>query len=67
MSAPEFRASTNDLVPDLAMVPKLLMSSLRVMPIPLSQMVSVLLVLSGITLMNMFSSLCNSSGFSMPF
>eukprot|EP00408_Alexandrium_pacificum_P064609 CAMPEP_0171171618 /NCGR_PEP_ID=MMETSP0790-20130122/9307_1 /TAXON_ID=2925 /ORGANISM="Alexandrium catenella, Strain OF101" /LENGTH=45 /DNA_ID= /DNA_START= /DNA_END= /DNA_ORIENTATION= len=44
-------ASMKALVPDLAMVPKLLMSSFFVMPMPESSMVIVELVLSGMILM----------------
>ena len=50
------------LVPDLAMVPKLLIKSVLDIPIPESHMVKVLLVLSGIILMNNFSSFFNTDG-----
>lgn len=43
MSAPALRASMKALVPDLAMVPRLLTRSALVMPIPESSMVRVLL------------------------
>lgn len=43
MSAPALRASMKALVPDLAMVPKLLTRSALVMPIPESSIVKVLL------------------------
>jgi hypothetical protein len=52
----------NCLVPDLAIVPKLLIKSLLVIPIPESQIVKVLLVLSGMILMKSFSSLANTLG-----
>ena len=51
ISAPADRASMNALVPDLAIVPKLLIMSALVIPIPESMMVSVLESLSGIILM----------------
>lgn len=44
------------LVPDLAIVPKLLMSSYLFIAIPVSQTVRVLLVLSGIILILKFGS-----------
>ncbi len=44
------------LIPDLAMVPKLLINSCLVIPIPVSQIVKVLLVLSGIILILKFGS-----------
>jgi len=47
MSAPAEIASMKPLVPDLAIVPRLLMSSALVIPIPVSIMVRVLLVLLG--------------------
>jgi len=47
------------LVPDLAIVPRLLINSYLVIPIPVSQMVKVLLVLSGITLILKFGSTSN--------
>ena len=43
-------ASMNALVPDFAMVPRLLISSFLVMPMPESSMVKVEFVLSGIIL-----------------
>jgi hypothetical protein len=46
-SAPAARASMNSLVPDLAMVPRLLTRSDLVIPMPLSMIESVLLALSG--------------------
>ncbi len=51
------------LVPDLAMVPRLLTRSALVMPMPVSMMVRVLSALLGVILM--YSSLpeSNSSGF----
>ena len=51
MSAPADRASMNAFVPDLAMVPRLLIMSALVIPIPESMMVSVLESLSGMILM----------------
>jgi hypothetical protein len=50
ISAPELRASMKALVPDLAMVPRLLIISSLDIPIPVSQTVRVLLVLSGVIL-----------------
>ena len=47
MSPPAAIASMKALVPDLAIVPKLLMSSFLVMPMPESSMVNVEFVLSG--------------------
>ena len=46
MSAPACSASMNTLVPDLAMVPRLLIMSVLVMPMPVSSIVSVLFALS---------------------
>jgi hypothetical protein len=46
MSAPACSASMNALVPDLAIVPRLLIMSALVMPMPVSSIVSVLLALS---------------------
>ena len=62
MSAPALCNSMNSLVPDLAMVPRLETKSFLVIPIPESQMVRVLLVLSGIILMNNFSSFLRTLG-----
>jgi len=62
MSAPAETASMNALVPDLAMVPKLFISSDLVMPMPVSHIVSVLLVLSGIILISRFGSVSSYSG-----
>ena len=50
MTIPLNRKLPGALVPDLAMVPKLLINSFFVMPIPESSMVSVELVLSGMIL-----------------
>ena len=44
------------LVPDLAIVPRFLISSDLVMPIPESQIVSVLFALSGMIVMNISGS-----------
>ncbi len=44
---PEAKASMKALVPDLAMVPKLLIISFLVIPIPVSWMINWLLDLSG--------------------
>ena len=52
MSAPAERASMKALVPDLAMVPRLLIMSALVIPIPESMMVRVLASVSGMSLMN---------------
>jgi len=57
ISAPVLRASMKAFVPDLAIVPKLLINSYLVMPIPVSQIVKVLFVLSGITLILKFGSI----------
>lgn len=46
MSAPAEMASMNALVPDFAIVPRFVIRSDLVMPIPVSRMVSVLLILS---------------------
>ena len=62
MSAPAEMASMKALVPDLAMVPKLLINSALVIPIPVSQRVRVLLVLSGMILMPRFGSVSSCSG-----
>ena len=51
MSAPAERASMKALVPDLAMVPRLLIMSALVMPTPESMMVRVLASVSGMILM----------------
>uniref|UniRef100_A0A1A9WG30 Uncharacterized protein n=1 Tax=Glossina brevipalpis TaxID=37001 RepID=A0A1A9WG30_9MUSC len=51
MSAPACKASIKALVPDFAMVPKLLTKSDLVMPIPVSMIVKVPAVLLGISLM----------------
>jgi len=59
ISAPDERASMKALVPDLAMVPKLLINSYLVIPIPVSQRVKVLLVLFGIILILKFGSISN--------
>lgn len=56
ISAPDEMASIKALVPDLAIVPKLLISSYLVIPIPVSQIVKVLFVLSGIILILKFGS-----------
>ena len=47
MSAPAWSASMKAFVPDLAIVPRLLIRSALVMPMPVSTMVKVLLALSG--------------------
>lgn len=47
ISAPCARAYMNALVPDLAIVPRLVMSSCFVIPIPVSLRVRVLVALSG--------------------
>lgn len=47
------------LVPDLAIVPKLLINSYLVIPIPVSHKVKVLLVFEGITLILKFGSISN--------
>jgi len=62
MSAPAEIASMNALVPDLAIVPKLLISSDLVMPMPVSHIVSVLLVLSGIIFISRLGSVSSYSG-----
>jgi len=49
-------ASIKALVPDLAIVPRLLINSYLVIPIPVSQIVNVLFVLSGIILILKFGS-----------
>ena len=59
MSPPAAMASIKALVPDLAMVPKLLMSSFLVMPMPESSMVKVEFVLSG-TILGCFQIKSNS-------
>ena len=51
MSVLADRASMNAFVPDLAMVPRLLIMSALVIPMPESMMVSVLESLSGMSLM----------------
>ena len=51
MSAPAERASMKALVPDLAMVPRLLIMSALVIPMPESMMVRVLASVSGMILM----------------
>jgi hypothetical protein len=50
ISAPELRASMKALVPDLAMVPRLLINSYLVIPIPVSHKVKVFSALLGIIL-----------------
>jgi len=50
ISAPEFKASMKALVPDLAMVPKLLINSYLVIPIPVSHKVRVFSALLGMIL-----------------
>jgi hypothetical protein len=55
-------ASRNFLVPELAMIPKHWTRSVLLIPIPVSSMIRVLLVLSGMTRMRMFGSVSNSSG-----
>jgi len=50
ISAPEDKASINYLVPDLAIVPKLLINSYLVIPIPVSHKVKVFSDLLGIIL-----------------
>ena len=52
----------DSLVPDLAMVPRLLMSSFLVMPMPESSMVKVELVLSGTILMKKFGWASQTKG-----
>jgi len=59
MSAPDDSASMNALVPDLAIVPRLLTRSALVMPQPVSRMRSILFALSGV--MRMYSSFSASS------
>jgi hypothetical protein len=49
MSAPWDRASMKALVPDLAIVPRLVISSCLVIPIPVSWIVRVLFALSGLS------------------
>ena len=51
ISAPAERASMKALVPDLAMVPRLLIMSALVIPMPESMMVRVLASVSGMILM----------------
>ena len=51
ISAPACKASMNALVPDLAMVPRLLIKSALVIPMPVSTMVRVRSCLFGIRLM----------------
>ena len=51
MSAPEESASMKPVVPDLAMVPRLLTRSALVIPIPVSMMERTLFSLSGMILM----------------
>ena len=63
MSPPAAMASMKALVPDLAMVPKLLMSSFLVMPMPESSMVKVEFVLSGTILGARKSFLCSEIDF----
>ena len=53
-------ASMKALVPDFAMVPKLLISSFLVMPIPESSMVKVEFVLSGTILMKKLGWACKA-------
>ena len=62
ISAPAEMASMKALVPDLAIVPRLLMSSALVIPIPESVMVRVLLLLSGTILMPRLGSVSSCSG-----
>ena len=59
MSAPELRASIKALVPDLAIVPRLLTRSALVIPTPVSRMVSVPSSLLGV--MRMYNSFSESS------
>ncbi|KAI9333264.1 hypothetical protein BDR26DRAFT_868463 [Obelidium mucronatum] len=59
ISAPELRASMKALVPDLAIVPRLLTRSVLVIPIPASRMSRVLLAMSGVMRIN--SSFSESS------
>merc|ERR1712032_1700932 len=54
ISPPAAIASMKALVPDLAIVPRLLISSFLVMPMPKSSMVIVELVLSGMILIKKF-------------
>ena len=53
-SPPAAMASMKAFVPDLAIVPKLLINSFLVMPIPESSIVKVEFVLSGMILMKKF-------------
>ena len=62
ISAPAFTASMNALVPDFAMVPRFLISSLLVIPMPESQIVRVLFALSGTNRMNISGSDSSLSG-----
>jgi hypothetical protein len=59
ISAPELRASMKALVPDLAMVPKLLTNSYLDIPIPVSQMVKVFSPLLGTILILKLGSTSN--------
>ena len=61
MSPPAAIASMNALVPDFAMVPRLLISSFLVMPMPESSMVKVEFVLSGMILMKKLGWACKTT------
>ena len=61
MSPPAAIASMNALVPDFAMVPRLLISSFFVMPMPESSMVKVEFVLSGMILMKKLGWACKTT------
>ena len=63
MSPPAAIASMNALVPDFAMVPRLLISSFLVMPMPESSMVKVEFVLSGMILMKKLGWACKAQLF----
>jgi len=62
ISAPWERASMKALVPDLAIVPKLVISSCLVIPIPVSLKVRVLVALSGMIYILKFGSSLVMSG-----
>lgn len=59
ISAPEERASIKALVPDLAIVPKLLINSYLLIPIPVSHKVKVFSPLLGIILILKLGSTSN--------
>jgi len=62
MSAPDYNASMKALVPDFAMVPKLVIISYLVIPIPVSIKVRVPLVLLGMMLIWKFGSFSTTDG-----